>query len=383
MPWPLRACRRASVDERAGTTPARRRRTARRRPLAFPARPDRLHRRRRRRGRAPSPSASSAPGCASRACSTSWSPSCRCCAPTSSRRRRCGIAPRGPVARRMVAACRPHAADGRFITAMAAVAGSVAEELIAVFARPAHRARLRQQRRRHRAAPRAGRVVRGRPVSPIPARGLRRRRRSTAASRSTRHRRCAASPPPAGAAAASRSASPTASPCSRRRASAADAAATMIANAVDVDDPRHRPRAGELDPRRQRPRRAPRHPRTCRALPERLRRAALDAGAAEARAQIARRAHHRGGARPARSLARRRHVRPILPAASTARRPHARARRRRIAERSSKVRHAAIPPPPHCPRSTSASSSARSRTSGTTTARAWPRRCGAAASPRW
>jgi ApbE superfamily uncharacterized protein (UPF0280 family) len=41
--------------------------------------------------------------------------------------------PRGPVARRMVAACRPHAAAGRFITAMAAVAGSVAEELLAAF----------------------------------------------------------------------------------------------------------------------------------------------------------------------------------------------------------------------------------------------------------
>jgi ApbE superfamily uncharacterized protein (UPF0280 family) len=42
--------------------------------------------------------------------------------------------PRGSVARRMVAACRPHARDGRFITAMAAVAGSVADELLASFA---------------------------------------------------------------------------------------------------------------------------------------------------------------------------------------------------------------------------------------------------------
>jgi hypothetical protein len=33
----------------------------------------------------------------------------------------------------MVAACRPHGAGGRFITAMAAVAGSVAEELLGVF----------------------------------------------------------------------------------------------------------------------------------------------------------------------------------------------------------------------------------------------------------
>ena len=46
------------------------------------------------------------------------------------------VAPIGPVARRMVAACAPHAADGRFITAMAAVAGSVAEELIGCFADP-------------------------------------------------------------------------------------------------------------------------------------------------------------------------------------------------------------------------------------------------------
>jgi ApbE superfamily uncharacterized protein (UPF0280 family) len=44
--------------------------------------------------------------------------------------------PSGPVARRMFAACRPHADDGRFITAMAAVAGSVAEELLVAFDDP-------------------------------------------------------------------------------------------------------------------------------------------------------------------------------------------------------------------------------------------------------
>ena len=44
--------------------------------------------------------------------------------------------PVGSVARRMVAACRAHATRGRFITAMAAVAGSVAEELIGAFAEP-------------------------------------------------------------------------------------------------------------------------------------------------------------------------------------------------------------------------------------------------------
>jgi ApbE superfamily uncharacterized protein (UPF0280 family) len=46
------------------------------------------------------------------------------------------VAPRGPIARRMVDACRAHASRGRFITAMAAVAGSVAEELVASFADP-------------------------------------------------------------------------------------------------------------------------------------------------------------------------------------------------------------------------------------------------------
>lgn len=47
-----------------------------------------------------------------------------------------GVEPQGAIARRMVAACRPHAEQGRFITAFAAVAGSVAQELIAFFERP-------------------------------------------------------------------------------------------------------------------------------------------------------------------------------------------------------------------------------------------------------
>lgn len=46
------------------------------------------------------------------------------------------VAPQGPIAKRMVEACRAHAEGGRFITAMAAVAGSVAEELIAFFDDP-------------------------------------------------------------------------------------------------------------------------------------------------------------------------------------------------------------------------------------------------------
>ena len=42
----------------------------------------------------------------------------------------------GPVAQRMVAACRPYAQQGTFITAMAAVAGSVAQELLGHLNRP-------------------------------------------------------------------------------------------------------------------------------------------------------------------------------------------------------------------------------------------------------
>ena len=43
------------------------------------------------------------------------------------------LRPRGRVAARMVAACRPYGESGTFITAMAAVAGSVADELAACF----------------------------------------------------------------------------------------------------------------------------------------------------------------------------------------------------------------------------------------------------------
>lgn len=46
------------------------------------------------------------------------------------------VAAGGPVAQRMVAACRPYAAQGEFITAMAAVAGSVAQELVGHFQLP-------------------------------------------------------------------------------------------------------------------------------------------------------------------------------------------------------------------------------------------------------
>jgi ApbE superfamily uncharacterized protein (UPF0280 family) len=46
------------------------------------------------------------------------------------------LRPQGVIAQRMLAACREQALSGRFITAMAAVAGSVAQELIAYFHHP-------------------------------------------------------------------------------------------------------------------------------------------------------------------------------------------------------------------------------------------------------
>jgi len=48
-----------------------------------------------------------------------------------------GPVPRGAVARRMVAGCAPFAAQGVFVTAMAAVAGAVADELLAAMRRAA------------------------------------------------------------------------------------------------------------------------------------------------------------------------------------------------------------------------------------------------------
>ena len=229
------ARRREAGDERAladrrGAAPARRR------SLAFPARPDRLHRRRRRRD-----------GAVAAAIERAWARFRRHA--RRARRRAAAAAhrsvsaggaavqPRGPVARRMVAACRPHAAGGRFITAMAAVAGSVAEELIGAFDDPRIARAYVNNGGDIALHLTPGAVVRGRRLRRSGAAAVA-GCRSTAASRSPRRRRCAASPPRAGAGAASRSASPTASRCWRRRAARADAAATVVANAVDVDDPR-------------------------------------------------------------------------------------------------------------------------------------------------
>ena len=214
------------------------------------------------------------------------------------------VMPRGPVARRMVAACRPHARGGRFITAMAAVAGSVAEELLGALRRSAHRPRLDQQRRRHRPAPDAGNVVRGR--------RLRRsapRRRRPAARRPLHGRRVVAGPRHRhlGLARAQLLAR------HRRqrhragddRAARADAAATIVANAVDVDDARivRAPANAVRDDSDLGDR------LVVRAVPP-LPAALVDDGAGARRRRGARpdrrRAHHRRRALAARPLARRR-----------------------------------------------------------------------------
>ena len=100
---------------------------------------------------------------ASPACSTNSARSCRSCARPADPVR-CAL--KGVVARRMHAAVAPFAAD-HFITPMAAVAGSVAEEILgAMLARGAARSRLCQQWRRHRAASGRRRAIHRRPDGP-------------------------------------------------------------------------------------------------------------------------------------------------------------------------------------------------------------------------
>ena len=152
---------------------------------------------------------------------------CRCCA---SRPIPCVARCSGKVARRMHAAVAPFAAE-HFITPMAAVAGAVAEEILGAMVRcGTARSRLCQQWRRHRAASCATASASRSAWSDRPdAPGL---MRTTIIER--RRSRRAASPPAAATAAAFRSALPTPSPCWRATASQADAAATIIANAVDL-----------------------------------------------------------------------------------------------------------------------------------------------------
>jgi ApbE superfamily uncharacterized protein (UPF0280 family) len=190
---------------------------------------------------------------------------------------------RGSVARRMVAACRPYAQAGTFITAMAAVAGSVAEELVAFFERPGiARAYVNNggDIALHLAAgqaldvgvvddpalalagaPLAGRfaVAAGSPVRGIATSGWRGRSFSLGIADSVT--------------------------VLATTASAADAAATIVANAVDVDDARivRLPASAVRDDSDLGDRLVV---RAVPALPAELVDAALARGAAEARAEV-------------------------------------------------------------------------------------------------
>jgi len=192
--------------------------------------------------------------------------------------------PVGAVARRMVDACAPHAADGRFITAMAAVAGSVAEEIVAAFAAPGiARAAVNNggdialhlspgesfvvgvcadPSRARFASPLDGRfaVDAGSPVRGIATSGWRGRSFSLGIADSVT--------------------------VLATSAAAADAAATIVANAVDVDDPGivRAPASAVRDDSDLGDRLVT---RAVPPLPSELADAALARGAAEARRQIA------------------------------------------------------------------------------------------------
>ena len=135
----------------------------------------------------------------------------------------------GVVARRMHAAVAPFAAD-HFITPMAAVAGSVAEEILGAMTGAARlRTRLCQQWRRHRPASGRWRTLFGRPDGPAG------RRRNDA-----NHFVIDADDPSRGIATSGRHGRSfslgiaDAVTVLARTASQADAAATIIANAVDL-----------------------------------------------------------------------------------------------------------------------------------------------------
>ncbi len=190
---------------------------------------------------------------------------------------------RGAVARRMVDACRPHARNGRFITAMAAVAGSVADELIASFVvEGITRASVNNggDIALH-LAPRASFQVglcadlaRGRFGAPLDGRFM-----------------VTASSPVRGVATSGwrgRSFSlgiADAVTVLATSAACADAAATIVANAVDVEDARiqRAPASAVRDDSDLGDLLVTRH---VPALPDRLVEEALDRGAAEARAQV-------------------------------------------------------------------------------------------------
>ena len=191
--------------------------------------------------------------------------------------------PVGPVARRMVDACRPHAAGGRFITAMAAVAGSVADELIASF----------DDDRIVRASVNNGGDIALRlgpgtsfevGLCPDPVRGR------FGAPLAGRFSVAAASPVRGVATSGWRGRSfslgiADAVTVLATNAARADAAATMVANAVDVEDARivRIPASEVRDDSDLGERLVTRH---VAPLPDRLVDEAIDRGAAEAWAQI-------------------------------------------------------------------------------------------------
>ena len=191
-----------------------------------------------------------------------------------------GMVTRGSVARRMVSACRPYAAAGRFITAMAAVAGSVAEEIVASFDDPRiRRASVNNggdialvlrgdgafdvgvvtDHARHADVPGRFRVDASSPVRGIATSGWRGRSFSLGIADSVT--------------------------VLATRASIADAAATVIANAVDVDDARivRAPASSVRDDSDLGDRLVVRH---VPPLPALLVEQALDRGASEAESQI-------------------------------------------------------------------------------------------------
>jgi ApbE superfamily uncharacterized protein (UPF0280 family) len=275
------------------------------------------------------------------------------------------IAPQGRIARRMVDACRPHGQDGVFITAMAAVAGSVAEELVGCFADEPGIRRASVNNGGDIAlhlAPGSAYAI-GLCVDPV--RGLAGEplagRFSVDASSAVRGVATSGWRGRSFSLGIADSVTVLA-----RTASAADAAATVIANAVDADAPGivRRPASSVRDDSDLGERLV-----TCEVppLPTAWVELAVARGLAEAEAQLA--AGRIIGA--VLSLRERFQVcgNADLRQALICHLPF-----------EDRVPCASLPPPSFPP-STSASSSSRSRTSGTTTDRASTHRFGAAASP--
>ena len=135
----------------------------------------------------------------------------------------------GPIARRMTAAVA--ACTSGFVTPMAAVAGAVADEAVAVLAAAGGRARVREQRRRRRPVPR-------RRCAPVRGRGAVVARGGSPRARRDRVRSTVRGVATSGWQGRSHSLGiADAVTVLARNAAVADAAATLIANAVDADHP--------------------------------------------------------------------------------------------------------------------------------------------------